>query len=590
VTTVPEAVEKQVFGEPIIAPIERLRTFLAEDRWNDVLWLLTSLRPVLRRVDPALAVRLTRVLSGSLIRHVEDLPFHDARTLITNFTRVCEPLPVDPNWNRLWAIVWEGPQGDLFEAEEYWRRYVEDLKTAPALSPDERALAQALVWNHLADLNLDDAEDFGDDDDDDDDDGFGDLYDEAEEEEVKSARERVVECLEESLRACPGLLATHEKLLATYQSWKQTDRAAEAARRLLERFPDHVDSLGCLTQHHVEKDEPEQALAYVARLRALKPLEVRLVDVEWAVHAALARHRALQGRWDEGRAEFARAEQVCPALTGQFLHLARRAVFEVKAGQADRASSLIADAMARPVEPAPLWLALQIEGTRYRLARSEIDHWHVRWQAELAKKCRGETAGAMADVLGIYLNAGLEYPHRSTHVKEVLDYLRRATRVKFAPKDLERVCSLLVQLPDEMTLFEKMAQKGVKAYPDSPMFLLVAARLEINKGPYRGRPDVARRQLEKALETAEKSSDPAHLALVPGIKESLAFVSAMSERPSRMPHPFVPDPSMLPPELRRMIDEVCERQGITPEELIDQAFSSMPPGGGPGPRARNRRR
>ena len=90
-----------------------------------------------------------------MIKEAEDLDLDDAESLIEGFTRVAEPLSFDPHWNRLWAILWDGPQGDPSVSFEYWEKYVDDLKTVTTYNASERALAQAMVWNHMAELHRD---------------------------------------------------------------------------------------------------------------------------------------------------------------------------------------------------------------------------------------------------------------------------------------------------------------------------------------------------------------------------------------------------------------------------------------------------
>ncbi|HZW33259.1 MAG TPA: hypothetical protein VFF52_21255, partial [Isosphaeraceae bacterium] len=145
-----EAMEKLVFGEPILDRLQQMRSSLADQDWDKVLRLLGPLRHSLHRVDPKLAERLTLLLIGSLVKTAEDLSLKQARGLVTQFTRTAQPLAIDPRWNRLWGILWDGPQGDASHAATYWMAYAQDLETVPALNAAERRLAQALVWNHVA--------------------------------------------------------------------------------------------------------------------------------------------------------------------------------------------------------------------------------------------------------------------------------------------------------------------------------------------------------------------------------------------------------------------------------------------------------
>src|SRR5262249_787603 len=93
-----------------------------------------------------------------LLRTAEDLDFDEVEGLIGAFTRAAEPLDIDPRWNRLRALVWDGPSGSFEDMEESWQTYLKDLETVACLQPQERTLAQALVWKHLSDEFLAHAE------------------------------------------------------------------------------------------------------------------------------------------------------------------------------------------------------------------------------------------------------------------------------------------------------------------------------------------------------------------------------------------------------------------------------------------------
>ena len=109
----------------------------------------------------------------------------------------------------------------------------------------------------------------------------------------------------------------------------------------------------------------------------------------------------------------------------------------------------------------------------------------------------------MAGVLAAFLATGIDYPGRDKHVKDVVAYLGRMSRTKFLLDDLEEVCQFLAMLPKQQKLFDKLVRRGLKDYPDSPIFQMMGASLEIEKGPFLMRPEVARRHLDKALKLAE---------------------------------------------------------------------------------------
>ena len=228
------------------------------------------------------------------------------------------------------------------------------------------------------------------------------------------------------------------------------------------------------------------------------------------------RDLAIKGRWDEGRAAFEAAERLRPDESRGLHFRARRAVFELKAGQAERAEALIAEALQALPEATPLWLALLIELIRYKLPKPDCERFEARWTTALPKKVRSETAGTLAELMGSFVGGEIDYTGRTGHLKEVLGYLRRTTRIKYEHDDLARACSLLGLLPKEADLFEKLVKRGIKLFPNSPLFLTLSGTLELKKGPFGGGNfRLARDQFEKALERAEASSDPQNVRLVP---------------------------------------------------------------------------
>lgn len=521
------ALEIAVFGEPILGPLRQLGEFNAQEKWTQAVRLIGPLRSSLDRVDPALSERVTRVLYAPLIKAAESLHYNEARTLIGAFTRQAAPLPIDPRWNRLWALIWEGPQAGPEGAEDYWRNYLDDLKTLPTLSAEERTLAQVLVCSHLARQYLDDAAAL-------DDLPFnrpGTRFDP----ETKDLRAPAVAWLEQALSLDPHRLETYLALRDAYLDWNQPDQVVKTVERLLLAFPDDFDSLVFLACDHFRRDEPASTLEYAQRAKRLRPLDGRVKSLETSAHISMARHHALKKRWNEGRAAFAAAEELDPQQRQDPRYLARKAVFEFKARQDEAAETWIREAESLLVEPTPLWFALLVESIRYKLPKPLRDRFSGLFQDALKKKVRGETAGALAELVNAYQVGKVEYPGRKTHLKQVVEYLRRTTRIKYLRPDLIHVCALLEQLPRERALLETLSKRGLKLFPDAPYFLWINAIRELNKGLYRGKVHLAGAQLRKALTLAETSSDPLEILLVPRIKEGLSLHEDLSSIPPGFP-------------------------------------------------------
>jgi hypothetical protein len=250
-----EAMEKLAFGEPVLDRLRQVCSLAASHEWEKVFRVLGALRLSLRRIDPKLAERLTQALIGSVIKEAESLDLSGAERLVRGFTRATEPMAIDPNWNRLWGMIWDGPQASSSGAADYWGKYIDDLKTVTVLNSSERALAQAMIWNHLAqlhrtcvaDLTRSDAPL-----------GFP-LFRRtrsgSDPTEVARSRERVVDCLEQSLELAPEHRPTYESLVEVYRDWDEPDKLETAARRLLNKFPDDLETLTLLANHYTGKNE-----------------------------------------------------------------------------------------------------------------------------------------------------------------------------------------------------------------------------------------------------------------------------------------------------------------------------------------------
>jgi len=532
-----EAMETLAFGEPVLARLRQVRSLLVSEEWEKLIRLLGPLSQTLRRIDPKLAERLTRILFGSLIDEATSRDLADAERLLTGFTRVAEPLAIDPGWNRLWAIAWEGPHASPTASIEHWARYNEDLKTAPALKTTERGLAQAMIWNHMAELYRDVVADLSEPG------GFRLPFfrltrPEIDDKAVARAKKKVVECLEQSLELAPAHLPTYRSLIETYRGWDDPAGLEAAVRRLLAKFPDDLESLTLLARSCLDRNEPAEAMPIVQKARALRPLDESLRELEWTIRVGLARNLALADRWDEGREQFRAAEQLLPDCRRQYFHLARKVVFEAKAGQAGPSDDYLREARAGLVEPTPVWLALLIESIRYRMTKSHQQAYAELWTAELKKKCRSETAGEMAALLDSFLSAGIDYPGRADHIKQLLAYLGRTTRLKYRREDIERVCEFLCHLRDRVELLEKLVKSGLKHHPGSPLLNYRVALLEM-ASENRGAREKARSYLQKALELAEASTVPKENALLAPIKSALTMLNEMSSR--RFGHPAFDD-------------------------------------------------
>ncbi len=438
--------EKLAFGEPVLARLAILPRLVAEKNFETVNRAVVLLRRPLGRFDPRLAERLTQILIGSVLHEASELDLDDAERMLKSFTRVAEPMAIDPNWNRFWALATDLTEVDRETVRDYWLQYIRDLETIPAFSPAERVLAQAMVWNRVAVLYCDDAEELESPD------STFDalsrmLADAWDKSELNELKQQAVQSLERSLALAPLHLPTYRLQIEIQKSWKNKAGVEAAAQRLLEKFPDDVETLRLLLDSAIARDQPEEAMACAGRIRALKPLDLAIREREAVIRIGL--RAAMRAGRPLGRG--ARPLPGCGgAVAGDWRLnplLGRQGRFRSEGGRRDESERLLKEAQASLPEPAPVWLAVAIASRRYQLSVATTNGYVELWTSELRKKCQSQTAGEMAGLLTGCLQRNHDYPGRGIQLEQLVGYLKRATRVKFRQMDIERVCRFLAYMP-----------------------------------------------------------------------------------------------------------------------------------------------
>jgi tetratricopeptide (TPR) repeat protein len=364
------------------------------------------------------------------------------------------------------------------------------------------------------------------------------------EKEAARHKQLTVECLERSLGFAPHYLFTHRLLIDAHKHWKNRADCESAAKRLLEHFPEDLETLTLLADALSDREQLDEAMVYLQKARTQKPLDESLRAQEEFIRIGLARQRALLGQWEEGLAQFRAAEELSPTLDTQYGYLARKALFEAKASNPEESNQFLKQAEAALDDPTPLWLVLAIESIRYQMnAETKIAYAQLL-SAGLKKKCRSQTAGELASTLDAYRIANVAYSDRSVHISQVITYLKRTTRLKYRKKDIENVCRFLSVMAEQKQLFVKLLNLGLKQHPESALLNLQAGmRAAADSTPPFIIP-AARTYVEKALKLAEASTTPAETALLPGIKSALTLINELSR--ARGGHPFADGPFGFP--------------------------------------------
>ncbi len=580
--------EKIVLGGNVLGDLRELQRMLAASQWKNAVPVLRRLRASLQPLDPELWRRVCSLVYYTLLRKGEQ------RTIDRLKPWVDAPA-IDPNWHRAIATIAQREEG-LLDAEESWRRYLDDLDRMAELSPEDRKLAKAMVHRSLGQLWMEEAvselEPLP-----------GHLPEGSDEESLASAIEHLETCVEME----PGYVPGYEHLAKAHRYAGNDEQAARAFERLLRHRPDHQDALISLIDHYVwRKGDPLKARPLVDRVRRLNPLDPTVIDRTWQVHVAASRQLALKKQYDSARAELDAAESMGFQNTFPYTISVRRAMLEFKAGQHERAEQYVEQAKDLAPEATPVLLTLAVEAVRYRLPRAMCTRFEREWKKLIKRRCRSETAAQMSNIMRSYLAAGIRHPRWVAYAEQVMQYVRRASRVKWKkPGELREVCDFLMQLHNPETemlgheadeVLERRLRKGLREFPQDPYFLIMTAESEITKGPMGCNRRLAYSYLQRGIELASRSPDRRDAALADLAKRRLTFLGEVGVE-KLPPYGFLPPfmdfgeddeeygdedldaplPKMLPNLFRRLVENLAGSLGVPPDELIHYIGNSRTP-------------
>lgn len=558
--------EKMAIDQAVLSQLKRIRQAVADGEWKDAYKSLRQVRGGLSKLDANLFHRAVSWLTGVLVSGGRGEE-------VERLARVVEGVPLDPRWNRARAMALEESEFEEEQVSTFWRRYLDDLDEVRVLSGQERDVARGLIWLRLAEEHADEAAEYrmcrcGAD----------------HTPDIESAESDALEAYERSLSFLPTHAPAYEQLAEFYDECGREDEIPRAYQRLLEHAPDNVDALLNLASHFVKNDEPRTALEYAQRARRQKPLDNTVREFERTCHLGAVRQFARAGDIEKAREHLAAADQLGPEQKDDFDILARKAVLETKAGCVEAAQGFIQRAEETLEELTAFWMAMAIQSSRYGLPREETWLYEKRWQDSLKRRCRSETACLMCKMLTAHLAINQEYFNRDEHVTIVLNYVRRCTRVKWQPDDLWQVCEFL-QAVDEKVLLEKFVKQGMRKCPDVASFHALAGILEIDKGPLKCNRLLAQISLRKAITLNEASPNPRDKQLIERVRHALALLEhheghyyeddeddGYEEDEYDGPDAHEPphQNGMSVGEMRKIIQDACDRMGLDPEDVLDQ--------------------
>jgi tetratricopeptide (TPR) repeat protein len=493
-------------GSTLLPQLRNLRTALAtaERSTASAFRQAEALLPALRHEAPHLLPRLAACFYWAIVDSGPDD--------VLRFARVFGKPPDDPNFNRLRALHADHA-GDAEQAHHHWHLYEQEIASNPAVWVGGRAdLARGLIWQHMGEI-ADSAP-------------TEDQFSQLEEalgpqaSQLEQLREvlggraprpvrlqpSAEECFRKSLELAPDLQDPHTSLIEHYLHAGQNDKAEEAARDLLQRFPDHLETLQELAKLRAAAGDHAESLALLQRALDHNPLARDLRDKVSAAHMSNARVHAEAGHFDPARGHYQAALEVV-SPRGACSVLCRWAAAEFKAANPGRGEELLGQARGRTDAALEPVFQMLVECVRLKLPAKLKQRFDQEFNAGLAAAPTGADAAALVGCLLSYSTTGVNYRGLKTHTKKILIYAEKARKdrkVKFTEEQLITLGGGLLAL-DSIRNARTFMQDAARKFPKSPHFPYLEAMTYFARDPD---PSAVRR-VTALLEQAERLAQAA---------------------------------------------------------------------------------
>ncbi len=500
-------------GNAVLALLETMRDDFRARRIEPMLRTLRTLRQRHARSHAPLIERVTDLLWKHFVRE------SDSGGLFRLKRAVPGPA-LDPRWLRANGLLMDQQsECNLNRIEEVWFGYIQDLETCSVLGDEEREMAIGLVYHRLAKEFLEEVHSdqrdpleppFP----------LGSRRTEPDEEEAALLAKRAEFHLRKALSKCPRLLAVHRQLIDLLRERERSTEAVQAAIELLQHFPDDFDTLVWLSNYFIEAEQPVQAEPYVERASHLRPRDVAIAGLIWNRNLGLFRQRVRKRKFEEARHQLQELASLNGSVSGHqlmpYAFCVLGASLEYKAKNDQAAEVQLQKAQEFLEEPTPIWLIMHAYSERFSLRRPLKNLFRDRFKAAIQGACRSQTAGHMARFLRGYLARGVKYVGLATHQRLLIDYLKRARRVKWSPEDLHDVCRFLAESTEgrAVGVLVPLVEAGIRRFPDAPLFWFLRGQSVLGGLPWalpflgRTTSDGEIKRLEKARELNKRAEFP----------------------------------------------------------------------------------
>jgi tetratricopeptide (TPR) repeat protein len=450
-------------GNLVAEELRRLRGALSDTAvrtFAGVFRQVEALLPTLRAEAPDLIPRLAACCYWAVLDTGPD----DA----LRYKRVFGAPHDDPTFHRLQALGCER-FGDLEQAHQAWQAYEREIGAAApsAWPPDLAARARALIWlrmgknaaqmpspNKLARLprGLREA---------------GSLP-----EPLKPGAEK---CFDRCIALAPDMLEPYEALYQHHEHEGNARNCEKAARRLLERFPEHVPTLTALgaTLHH--QQHYAEALELYQRALKANPLDRKLRTGVSVAHVGCARLELETGHYDAARAHLRSALAFNDNPDDSQIRC-RCAALEFKAGNSDAAEEHLREARQHAGADLPVSFRMLTECARLKLSKQ----LKARFDREVRDGLIAPaTAAAVLGVLELSVSlrqGNIKYFGQKTHEKRIVSWAEKARGLNFHDRQYVRAIVALMGM-DAWKPAQRFAEAAAKKYKQDPEFAILQVRI-----------------------------------------------------------------------------------------------------------------
>ena len=449
---------QQQFDQLQASSVQRLtrdlRKALGQTRSSAGLYRTTeSLMSVLKQEAPQMVPRLARVLYWSIPQAGPDT--------IARHRRVFGSPPDDRNFHRIQAIAQE-QHGTLDEAHQHWRAYEAEIASQTDAWPeDQRSLARALIWLRMADN----------------------AAKVPTEKQLKKMPQlfrgltgmpepldpSADECLRRALALAPTLLEAHRKLFANRLKNEDTAKAIAAGEKLLELFPDHVETLEELADLQAHMNRPRRAIELLERALRHNPLSRDLRRKMQTTQMACARQFSEKSEFDEARVCYRAAltygepDDLCSLCC-------RWAAAEMKAGDIARADELLRQARTRCPGELVITYILLVEANRLALGNTIKTRYTREFNKEIAGAGTPAVAVELVSFLRGLMDLGVDYHGQKSHTKKIWEYTDRIDRSAFDENQLKELIDCMAHMEAPTRLMARWVSHARGTYPRNPYF------------------------------------------------------------------------------------------------------------------------